>query len=247
MTDPRRESLQTIDTPDGPMAVFLAYPGTAEPAPCAILYMDVFGLREEMFDLARGFAAMGVAAAVPDLFHRRDISRFPPANGRDDTPDPAAVEAGAQTTLDMSVADTKALIDWLDGSGGAPPNGCFAIGYCMGGRHALAAAAAMPEKISGGMSVHGGRLVSDEANSPHLLIADLSVPFHFACARNDPVCPAHHIAILRNAAERSEAKVTLEELDASHGWTFPHRWSFDPTAAKKTQDKAVAMIGKAAT
>ncbi len=248
MTDPRREALQTIDTPDGPMEVFVAYPATTETVFCAILYMDIFGLREEIFDLARGFAARGIAAAVPDLFHRRDASRFRPANGPDDTPDPAAVEAGAQTTLEMSVADTKALIDWLTGSSQtASPNGYFVVGYCMGGRHALASASAMPEKISGGLSVHGGRLVSEEADSPHLLIADLRVPFHFACAKDDPVCPANHIAILRNAAELSNANVTLEEVDAAHGWTFPQRWSFDPVAAKRTQDKAVAMIRRGAT
>lgn len=248
MTGSRQESVQTIDTPDGPMDVFLAYPRTTETAPCAILYMDIFGLREELFDLARGFAAAGVAAAVPDLFHRRDVSRFEPANGHDEAPDPAAVEAGAQTTLEMSVADTKVVIDWLERNNQvARTNVYFVVGYCMGGRHALAAAAAMPGKIVGGMSVHGGRLVSDDTDSPHLLVADLRVPFHFACAHNDPVCPAQHIATLRKAAELSDANVTLEEIDAAHGWTFPQRWSFDPVAAKKTQDKAVAMIGRAAT
>ena len=243
MTGMVSEVRTAIDTPDGPMEVFLARADTAEPVPSAILYMDVFGLREELFDLARTFAADGISAVVPDLFHRLPISRFKPANGRNDPIEKAAREANAQTTLQMSRADSEALICWLDrAEAERRPTHYFAIGYCMGGRHALAATAALPDRVRGGMSIHGGRLVTDDANAPHHLIAKLQVPFHFACARDDPTCPPEHCAILQEAAGKAEAEVTVDIVDAHHGWSFPARWSHDPAVAARIHDLACTMI-----
>ncbi|MEM7041841.1 MAG: dienelactone hydrolase family protein [Pseudomonadota bacterium] len=239
----KREYHLTIDTPDGPMEVFLAQAEAIKPAPCAILYMDVFGLREELFDLARAFAADGISAVVPDLFHRLPVSRFSPANGRDEPVIDAAREANVQTTLQMSGDDTLSVVDWLDRNQAKQrPTHYFAIGYCMGGRHALAAAAAMPGRFIGGMSVHGGRLVTDGADSPHHLIATLRVPFHFACARDDATCPPEHCAILQEAAGKAEADVTVDIIDAPHGWSFPARWSHDPAVAAEIHDLARSMI-----
>ncbi|WP_421726085.1 dienelactone hydrolase family protein [Bauldia sp.] len=235
--------LVKVDTPDGPMDVFLALAGDDPHAPCAIIYMDVFGLRDELFELARAFAADGIAAVVPDLFHRLPVSRFPPANGRDVRPEPTAIEANDNTTLAMSRIDTRALVAWLDAAGANfRPKRYFAIGFCMGGRHALAAAVALPDRVSGGMSVHGGRLVTNGAESPHHLIADLKVPFHFACARDDPTCSRAHCEILQATAAESAARVTLETVDAHHGWSFPARWSYDPAAAARIHQRACAMI-----
>ena len=236
-------SVVTVETPDGQMEVFIALGDSDKPAACAILYMDVFGLREELFDLARAFAAEGCSAAVPDLFHHLPGSRFPPANGREDRPSADALHANAVTTIRMSQADSRALMGWLDtGSAGILPASYFAIGYCMGGRHALAAAAAMPERIGGGVSVHGGRLVTEGAASPHHLVSSLTVPFHFACARDDPTCPAEHCDILRQEAADATARVTLEILNAHHGWSFPTRWSYDPAAAAHVHKLACAMM-----
>lgn len=239
----KREYHLTIHNPDGPMEVFFAQAEATEPAPCAILYMDVFGLREELYDLARAFAADGVSAAVPDLFHRLPVSRFEPVNGPNDPIEKAVREANAQTTLKMSITDTRAVTHWLDlRKVGPRPTHYFAIGYCMGGRHALAAAATLPDRIHGGMSVHGGRLVTDDANSPHRMIAELRVPFHFACARDDPTCPSEHCAILQEAAAKTEAEVTVDIVDAHHGWSFPARWSHDPAVAARLHDLACRMI-----
>lgn len=238
-----REVRPVIGTPDGPMDAFLASPSTNVSGPCAILYMDVFGLREELFDLARAFAAEAMMAVVPDLFHRLPVSCFPPANDRDDKPSAEAARANDLTTTAMSRSDTSALIAWLDGGGASlRPTHYFAIGYCMGGRHALAAASAWPERVSGGMSVHGGRLVTDDPRSPHHMIADLRVPFHFACAKDDPTCPPGHCDVLRKAADKATANVTLEVLEAHHGWSFPGRWSYDPTAAAHIHRQACDMI-----
>ncbi len=232
-------SIVSVPTEDGPMDVFFVGADDNGSAPCALLYMDLFGLREEIFDLARAFANDGFSAAVPDLFHRLAVSRFPPANGRGEKPSEAALDANAATSLEMSTSDTKALVTWLDSSSaGHRPGSYFAIGYCMGGRHALAAAAAMPDRIRSGMSVHGGRLVTHGDDSPHTLIAGLKVPFGFVCARDDPACPADHCEVLKKAAQDATVNVTVEVLDAHHGWSFAERWAHDPKAVDYVHDLA---------
>lgn len=238
-----RDGIANIDTPDGPMDVFIAISDPEDASPCVIIYMDVFGLRDELFVIARAFAAEGFDAVVPDLFHRSPVSRFLPANGRDECASLEALEANRSTTLAMSRTDTCTLIDWLDSAAvGHRPTNYFAVGYCMGGRHALAATAAFPDRLRGGMSVHGGRLVTEGPDSPHHLIADLRAPFHFACARDDPACPQDHQEILQAAESIHGACVSYEMHDAHHGWSFPARWSHDPVTAAHIHRLACSMI-----
>ncbi|MEM7462469.1 MAG: dienelactone hydrolase family protein [Pseudomonadota bacterium] len=236
-------SIVSVPTVDGPMEVFFVSGNDNGSVPCALLYMDLFGLREEIFDLARAYANDGYSAAVPDLFHRLPVSRFHPANGRGEKPSEAAIRANSETTLQMSMSDSEALVTWLDtGSAGPRPSFYHAIGYCMGGRHALAAAATIPERIRSGMSVHGGRLVTQGNDSPHKLIANLKVPFRFVCASEDPTCPADHCEILKQASEDATASVTVEVLDSYHGWSFTERWAHDPKAAAYVHGLACAFM-----
>ena len=95
---------------------------------------------------------------------------FAPANARSDVVDPRAQEANAATTIDMTMRDIGAIVGFLDRAGAGVRVGKLGtIGYCMGGRHALAAAVAAPQAVAAAVSIHGGRMVTDGANSPHLL------------------------------------------------------------------------------
>ncbi|WP_306258458.1 dienelactone hydrolase family protein [Pararhizobium sp. IMCC21322] len=242
MTGTPIEEFIDIPTHHGTMQTFIARPRGPSPT-CAILYMDVFGLREELFELAREYARRGITAVVPDLFHRLPVSRFTPVNDEGGPLAVEAKEANMSTELEMTVAYTKALTTTLGMSHGfsIPPR-FFALGYCMGGRHALAACEAFPDEFIGGISAHGGRLVTPDTQSPHLLVPRIKVPFHFAFAADDPTCPDAHCATLKDSAGDSSAPVTFTLHTAHHGWSFPCRWSYDWAAAKAVHDMAVAMI-----
>ena len=59
-----------IPTPAGKMETFITHPNGDGPSPLVILYMDVWGLREELFDIARRIATVGYYCAVPDFYSR---------------------------------------------------------------------------------------------------------------------------------------------------------------------------------
>ncbi len=49
----------------------------------------------------------------------------------------------------------------------------------------MRAAAALPNRIGAGASFHGGGLVTDKPDSPHLLVAENQGEYYFGVAAND--------------------------------------------------------------
>ncbi len=64
-----------------------------------------------------------------------------------------------------------------------------AIGWCMGGRHALAAAGTFPGRVAAMVSLHGGLQVTDRPDSAHRLIPAIAAACYFGFADGDPLSP----------------------------------------------------------
>jgi carboxymethylenebutenolidase len=92
-------------------------------------------------------------------------------------------------------------------------------GYCMGGPLIMRAAAALPNRVGAAASFHGGGLVTNNENSPHLLIPKMKAKMYFGVASNDDMRDPTAKDKLKEAL--AAAKVTGEvELYATalHGW-----------------------------
>lgn len=238
-----KECLIQVPTPDGAMPVFAAVPQDVALAPGVLIYMDVFGPREELNDIARRFASAGYLAVVPQLFHRLGSPVFAPANRQDDKLDPNAARVNQATSMQMSTSDTVALIRFAAAGGFGIETGFWgAIGYCMGGRHAVAAATEHPQHVRAALSVHGGRLVDTSDSSPHHMIGRSTVPLFYFFAKDDPTCPDDHQHALERLAAVSGGRVAVERVDAHHGWTFPGRWCYDKHASERVWEKALALF-----
>lgn len=227
-----RETTASVRTRDGEMPAHLFVPDDVATCPGLVVYMDAFGIRDELFDICRRYATAGYAVYLPDLYYRLGGLRFPPANRRGE-PLPAGMQdANRATTIAMTASDLDGLIAFADrGGAGAAVAGLGAVGFCMGGRHAVAAAAARPDRVGFAASIHGGQLVTDRADSPHHLIARTIVPLHFAFARDDETCPDDHQRLIETIAAGTAGRVTCTRHAAHHGWSFPERWCFDRSAA----------------
>ena len=59
-----------LATASGTMEVFVSHPDGPGPFPAVILYMDMWGIREELRDLARRVATSGYYCVLPDLYYR---------------------------------------------------------------------------------------------------------------------------------------------------------------------------------
>lgn len=238
-------SMHEIEGPGGRIRFHLFRPGGRRRLRTVIVYMDVFGPREELFAICRWFVEAGFAAVLPNLYSRLGNPVFPAVDEKHGTLPPDCIEANAATTMEMTLADSRAIIaEALTGRLGFMPEAFFAMGFCMGGRHALAAVVGAPEMLAG-VSAHGGQLVNASPHSPHLLIEVLEKPFCFFHATDDETCPEEHQAIIAACARRARGSVSSVTLPAFHGWSFSRRWAFDAAASDHVFDQAFALFSGA--
>src|SRR5262245_1607576 len=134
-----QERFAEITTPSGRMEAFVTHPDGGGPFPAVIVYMDVFGLREELFDVARRVATVGYYGMVPDFYYRNGKLRlrFPKDKkfwalaDLDKAEEQQARANGKALTNVMAVDDTGAILKFLEGEP-VKPGAKGAIGFCMG-------------------------------------------------------------------------------------------------------------------
>jgi carboxymethylenebutenolidase len=237
-----REVTVQIRTRDGEMPVHVFVPDDVETCPGLVVYMDAFGIRNELLDICRRYATAGYAVFLPNLFYRLGCPVFPPANRRAEPLPIGMQEANRATSIAMTASDLDGLITFADrGAAGAAVRVFGAVGYCMGGRHALSAAASRPDRIGFAASIHGGQFVNDRPDSPHLAIERTPARLYFAFAENDETCPDGHQGLIEGIAARTGGRATCERYAALHGWTFPDRWCFDRRAADLVWERVLRM------
>jgi carboxymethylenebutenolidase len=231
-----------LGLPDGAMEVRTFRPAGA-PRGAVLFLMDAFGLRPELDAMAARYAEAGWLTLLPDLYRRREIRSFAPPPHLGAPLDPAMIEANEGTTLAMTRADLGALMEDAVRRFGAERFG--AVGYCMGVRHAIAAAEAWPSRIHAAAGLHGGRMVNGSDESPHLLLERSRAAIYLGMARDDPDCPEEHQRILEAVAHRAGPRVVVERVDALHGWTFPDRYCHDPAAAEAAFARVLRLFDAA--
>jgi len=236
------ERTTAVATSDGAMPTFVVHPDEDGPFPVVLLFMDALGIREELRAMARRFASAGYYVMLPDLYYRWGGPSFDPAPLAQGILDPKMIELNDALTVAMTQRDANALLDSASDDRNARLPAA-AVGYCMGGRHAIGTAAAQAGKIAAFASLHGGRLVNDRPDSPHRLLAATKGETYFGWADADPVAPkAHRHAIEAALAVRGgRARVELH-AGAQHGFTFPERYCYDRVAAERVWARLFAMF-----
>src|SRR5437870_7076994 len=158
------EKTAAILTADGRMETFITYPEEGGPFAPVVVYMDVWGLREELYDIARKIAVVGYYVLLPDLYYRQGRVRhqWRDADGRMislhnlDPERQAQVRAPLQQLSDsMVVADSGAILDFIDRGEPVRPGAVGSLGYCMGGRHVICVGAAYPGRFVAAARLHG--------------------------------------------------------------------------------------------
>jgi len=96
------------------------------------------------------------------------------------------------------------------------------LGYCMGGRLVVKTAAAMHGRIGAGASFHGGGLVTDQPDSPHLLAPKITARLYFGIAANDDMRQPDAKDKLREAFAAAKVVAEIEVYPGTlHGWCVP--------------------------
>lgn len=237
-----REHDIELATADGTMPVFVTHPEEGGPHPTVVLFMDAPGIREELRDMARRIGTVGYYVMLANLFYRDGGPSFDPALLPTHGPDPEMMRLNHATTHAMVLADTAAMLDHAAGDPAAKdPVGT--IGYCMGGRHALAAAGTFPDRAAAMVSLHGGFQVTDRDDSAHLAIPKIRAGCYFGFADGDPLSPPEHQKMLAEACRMNGVEARFEVYPgADHGFTFPTRYCYDKPSAERAWERVFSLF-----
>ena len=215
-----------ITTADGKCDAALFHPATGR-HPGVLIWTDAFGLRPAFRDMGRRLAAMGYAVLVPNPFYRMakapvyteaEVSSF-------DFQNPAHMAKlkqfmGSPTAPGAAEVDAKAFTAFLDAQRQVNPARKLGTqGYCMGGALVMRTAATVAERIGAGASFHGGGLVSDKPDSPHLLAPKIKARLYIAIAANDDQRQPDAKDKLREAFAAARVAAEIEVYESTrHGW-----------------------------
>ena len=134
--------------------------------------------------MGKRLAESGYSVLVVNPFYR--VKKAPTAEKGAATPIPELRPLAQALNETTQMTDAKAFIAWLDQQPSVAKNRKVGTqGYCMGGPIAFRTAAAVPDRVGAVASFHGGGLVNDTPNSPHLLAAKTKAQFLVAIAAND--------------------------------------------------------------
>lgn len=239
-----------IKTADGEIDTFITHPEGGGAYPAIILYMDVWGLREELFDIGRRIATVGYYCMVPDFYYRFGNVRhaFQDANHRMismellDAERVAQVRAPMQKLSDaMVVNDTGSLLEFMD-RGEPVRRAVGAIGYCMGGRHVFRVAGSFPDRFKACASLHGTRLVADGNDSPHRTAQMAQGELYCGFAEHDPYAALPDIKAIEQTMQDAQARFSYQlHMGARHGYALPDRDIHDKQAANRDWELMFAM------
>jgi carboxymethylenebutenolidase len=134
-------------------------------------------------------------------------------------------------TSDLSNADTVVWLDTLLEQATAPVG---VVGYCMGARLAVRAAGLSPEVVAACGGFHGGGLVTDAPDSPHLAVARARAEFVFGHADQDRSMPPEAVTALGEALTSAGLTHTNEVYaGAAHGYTMADTAPYDEAATER--------------
>ena len=247
-----KEKFVDIQTADGAMDAFVVHPEEGGPFPSVVVLMDIWGLREELFDVARRVAVVGYHCVLPNFWYRRGKVRFEFRDEKGRMKSLLALPKEAQDEIQanmrqvkdrMAMADIDAVLRFLDGEPVRKgPKGT--IGYCLGGRLSLAAAAEFPDHFRANASMHGTRLVTDKPDLPHRLIDGMRGEIYCGFAEHDELAPPSTIEALAELFKgRSNVKYNaIVHPHTEHGYALPDRDIFDKPAANRDWENIFAMF-----
>ncbi|UCI05005.1 dienelactone hydrolase family protein [Mesorhizobium sp. B1-1-8] len=234
-----------IETRDGKAKAGLFRPASTAKAG-AILYMDAFGPRPALDEMAERLAGEGYAVLVPDLFYRD--APYGPFDAKTafavEETKKALMALVAGTTQEMTIRDSAAFLDAFASEGIDGPIGV--VGYCMGGARALNAAGTYPDRIAAAASFHGGNLASDAADSPHRKAASLKARVYVGVAGVDRSFPPEQSARLAEALRVAEVDHTIENyVGVGHGWCIKDHSLYDEAGAERHWKRLTMFFGEA--
>jgi carboxymethylenebutenolidase len=239
------ESEVGIKTPDGTCDAYLVHPVKGK-YPAVLIWPDIFGLRPTFRQMGKRLAESGYTVLVINPFYR--TKKAPTAPEHPDFNDPGTRQGlmSLAGTLSPATAltDATAFVAYLDGQPSVDKKRKMGTtGYCMGGPFVFRTAAAFPDRVGAGATFHGGGLVTDKPESPHLLIPKMKAQFLIAIAENDDQREPDVKNILRESFAKAHLPAEIEVYAGTkHGWCPPDSAVYNAEQAEKAWGRMMVLF-----
>ena len=211
------------------------------------MYPDAGGVRATFDEMAARLAGSGYAVLLPDVYYRSgDWAPFDMATVFTDQEERTRLFwMIGSLTPDRIAADAGAFFDYLASRPEVAGERFGVCGYCMGGRISLMLAGRLPDRVAAAASFHGGGLVTDTADSPHLLADRMAATVYVGGAENDASFTADHAEQLDKALTAAGVAHTIEWYSAAHGFAVPDNPPYDAAAGERHWAAMTDLFGSA--
>jgi carboxymethylenebutenolidase len=232
-----------LETPDGTAEAYLTGSG-----PGVLFFIDVIGLRPQIERMADRIAAWGYTVLAPNTLYRSGTAAETSPTG--DLRAPGAREEFFQhtgpriaaLTPEAQARDIPAYLTALrlhcDGTEVAT------VGYCMGARLAVRAAN-LDRDVVAAAGFHGGGLVTDDPQSPHVGLPGARAEFVFGHADQDRSMTPEAVTALGLAL--ADAGLTaINEIypDSPHGYSMNDTSAYHEPGAERSFQELRALLDR---
>ncbi len=238
------ESDVNVTTPDGAADCYFAHPASGT-SPGVVMWPDIFGLRPAFRQMGKRLAESGYSVLVVNPFYR--TRKAPTADAGSATPIQQLMPLAKTLNEETHMTDAKAFVAWLNGQSSVAKNRKLGTqGYCMGGPIAFRTAAAVPDRVGAVASFHGGGLVTDKPDSPHLQAAKSKARFLIAIAASDDTRSPNDKNVLKDTFAKTNLPAEIEVYTGTaHGWCPPDSRVYNEPQAEKAWSRLLALYGTA--
>ncbi|MDB5679208.1 dienelactone hydrolase family protein [Sphingomonas bacterium] len=238
----------SIKTPDGSCDAYFVAPAKGK-HPGVLIWPDIMGLRPAFRQMADRLAQSGYAVLVVNQFYRSTKAPFLATGESFDQPEVRAriMPWYQLLTADTEFTDALAFTTFIDQQPETDKKrGMATTGYCMGGPMVFRTATVRRGRIKAGATFHGGGLVSDKPDSPHLLIPKMKASYLIAIAANDDARAPTDKDALKTAFAAAKLPAEIEVYaDTMHGWCPPDSKVYNAAQAEKAWGRMLALFEKA--
>lgn len=236
-------------TDDGTMNCHVITPDRPGPLRAVIVYMPASGIRDELVGIAARIASSGYVAVLPNSFYRlaRHVDIDANRLGDDDylPVRQFMLELADNITNARIIHDTGVILDWLDTQDGIASDIVGGVGYCMGGRLVMAAATAYPDRMAAAASLYGSGIVTDQPDSPHLKLHEVTGELYFGLASDDIYVSDDEMNALRTHMATIDVTHTIELYkNTEHGFVFPERYCFSPQGSDRHYERLADLFAR---
>ena len=237
-----------ISTPDGVADCYVVHPLNGA-HPGVLIWPDAYGLRPAFKQMGKRLAESGYSVLVVNPYYRETRAPVVPegASFADEETRNILMPLMGSLNADTQVTDATAFVGFLDGLEAVDTNRKIGtMGYCMGGPITMRTAAAIPGRIGAGTSFHGGGLVTDTPDSPHLLVPSMTAHYLFAIAENDDMNQPEAKNVLRDTFAAAGLPAEIEVYEGTmHGWCPPDSAIYNEAQAERAWSRLLALFESA--